>query len=268
MGWLQAIVLSAVQGITEFIPVSSSGHLVLMQHFLGVEIVEDNIFFEILVHFGTSLAILLVYYRDLAELARSCLSGERQRRLVAWRYVGCLAVGSLPVALAGLFFYDQLAAIFARPSLAALMLLITGAILYSSKFRPGTQLEVSIKFALLIGLAQAMALLPGISRSGITIVAALMIGVSRTEAGRFSFLLALPALFGASFLDFRKIDSLETLPMSLSMTLAALAVSAVVGYFSLKILLDFVHRGQLHYFSYYCVAAALVSLVLILGFNV
>ena len=263
----QALLLSIVQGVTEFIPVSSSGHLVLVQHFLGLALTDD-IFFEILTHAGTSVAIVLVYFKDLWRLADDCLFGEGAVRRQAWRYVGYIVVGSIPVALVGLFLMAPVVATFARPGLAAAMLLITATFLLLTKNHSGKGLEIGLMAALLIGLAQAFAPLPGISRSGITISTALLFGISRDEAGRFSFMLALPALLGAAFLDFRKIESLTDLPLSPAAIAVSFLVSATVGFFALKLLLNFVHRGQLHYFGYYCAGAGLLSLLLICFFGV
>ena len=263
MGLIQAVILSIVQGITEFIPVSSSGHLVLFQHFLGVEIAEDDIFFEILTHFGTSIAIFLVFFNDILDLANRAVSSDRQIRYDAWRYVGYIVIGSIPVAIVGVFLKDFVIQAFAVPALSATLLLLTGCILYLSKFRQAEGVAVTLGAALIIGLAQALAPMPGISRSGITIVAALLIGVSRPEAGKFSFMLALPALIGASLLDFIKIESLDSLSLSMPAIILSLTVSAAVGYVALKILLGFINRGHLHYFSYYCVAAGVISLILI-----
>lgn len=263
MGIIQAFILSVIQGITEFIPVSSSGHLVLFQSFLNVDIVEDDIIFEVLVHAGTSLSIFIVFYRDIEKIILDCFNSDKEKRYDAWRYVGYIGVGSIPVVLVAIFFMKPIVSSFASPTLAASLLLITGLILYSTRANTGEGKSVTLKSALLIGLAQAFSPLPGISRSGVTIAVALMIGISRKEAGRFSFMLALPALTGACLNDLLKKGSLETLALSPSAIIVSFAVSAVTGYIALRILLSFVQSGKIHYFAYYCVPASLIFLGLL-----
>jgi undecaprenyl-diphosphatase len=224
----EAAALAALQGLTEFLPVSSSGHLVLARSLLGAG--TGGITFEVVVHVGTLIAVLAVYARDLAAL------------------------------VGGLLLADRIEAAFDNPLLASVMLLATGAILYSTRSIPSRTTEIGLGpgRALLIGASQAVAILPGISRSGSTIAAGLHCGLGRRQAARFSFLLAIPAIAGAALLEVPKADfAVEWPPL-----LTGLAVSAIVGYAALRLLLRFLDSGRIHLFAWYCWAAGAAGVIL------
>jgi undecaprenyl-diphosphatase len=253
---IEALILGVVQGLTEFLPVSSSGHLVLGGRILSVD--SPGAGFEVLAHAGTLLAILIHYRRDLLGMAGSLVTFRRDEH---FRLAFLVLLGSIPAAAVGLGFGSRLEDLFDRPVLAAAMLLVTGLILLSLRFaKPGSN-PVRWTTALLIGCAQAFAILPGISRSGSTIVTGIHTGIDRAQAARFSFLLAIPALGGAALL--KGLDLAKTPPASGE--LAAFAVGAVAafvsGYLALRWLLGVISRGRLDRFGWYCLAVGAAALV-------
>ena len=194
----EAIFLGLLQGATEFLPVSSSGHLVMGQELLGLSL--TGITFEVVVHVATLLSVLVVYRVRILDLVRGALV---ERDAEAWRYVGLLALATFPVAVVGLTQGDRVEVLFETPATVGVALLFTGSFLLSTRWalRRKTEDRFGWRVAMLIGLAQCLALIPGISRSGITVTAALWLGVSPIEAAAFSFLLSIPAITGAAVLQ-------------------------------------------------------------------
>lgn len=259
----ESTLLGSVQGVTEFLPISSSGHLVIFQNLLGFK--EPQVLFDVVVHFGTLLAVVSVYRRDLWRIMVEVFTAFRETVRTqdfrkSWEAHPYLRLGvnlvlaTLPAAAAGVFFEDALERIFGSLSSAAGMLLITGTVLFFTRRSKDQAIDLeklSLLDGLAIGVAQAFALLPGISRSGMTIATGLFRGLNRDLAARFSFLLSVPAILGANVLEIHKIsghlDSKEGLPFFLG------GVTALVtGYLALRILLRMVHSGKLHHFAYYC----------------
>ena len=262
MNWIEAVVLGIVQGLTEFLPVSSSGHLVLIQHLFGL--IEPELLFDICVHVGTLAAVLIVFYRDILEMLktlvrlpelvrqsggiRALFTQNPDVRLMAMIVIGCI-----PTAVLGVIFAKMAEALFGTIWLVGIALLITGTFLWFTRQRKtvGRPIkEMTLKDALIIGLVQGMAIIPGISRSGATISAALYLGVDRELAGRFSFLLAIPAIIGALVLGLDSEAFHTSLPAG-TILLGSLA-AAVVGYLALVVLLKMVRKGQLYRFAPYC----------------
>ncbi len=259
----EATFLGVVQGLTEFLPVSSSGHLVAFQHLLGLQ--SPELLFDVVVHGGTLLAVLLVYGKDLweiikesffatAEMVRQGNVGAVWQNRPHFRLGAYLLIGTVPAAVAGLLFQDALEEAFASLLSVGCMLLVTGTVLFGTKLSkgPGRGLEdLSLRDCLVIGIAQSFALLPGISRSGITIATGLFCGLKRDLTARFSFLLSVPAILGANILQAYKaretLQEINAWPFLLG-GLAALAT----GYVALRLLLRVVHKGKLFHFSYYC----------------
>jgi undecaprenyl-diphosphatase len=243
MTLLSAVLLAALQGLTEFLPVSSSGHLVLAGMLL--EVPEGGVAFEVLVHLGTLLAVLAVYGRDLAALVAGCFRGDR----TSLRTAGLLALASVPAGAVGVFLGGAVESAFGNPVLVCVMLLVTGTVLYLTRFAPAPSREgPSPAGSLLIGIAQACAVLPGISRSGVTISTGLFRGLEQSKAARFSFLLSVPAIAGAGLVKLRDMGS----TLDAGVAAVALVVSAVVGYLALRILLRFLGSGRFGMFSWYC----------------
>lgn len=269
----EALLLGLVQGVTEWLPVSSSGHLVLTRTLLGV---EPTVFLDLLLHVAT-LGVILAYYRDtvrdvlealpggLAPLAgrapwRETWWGDEDRRLVV-----LVAAGSVPTAVIGFVFEETILALFGSPLAVGVALLATGMWLFAARFGrergPGLP---TLGAALLIGLAQGVAIAPGVSRSGATIVAALLLGVHRAEAVRFSFLLSVPAILGASLFQADAAALAGVRSSALAYGAGAL-VAVVVGYASLALLERLVERRAFSGFCWYCWAlgAIVVALALV-----
>ncbi len=240
----EAILLGIVQGATEFLPVSSSGHLVVSQELLSVEI--PGILFEVAVHLATLISILLVYRARVTELILGCLRGEGD----SWRYAGLLVLATIPAAVLGLFFEDAISSFFDDPAVVGYAFLVTGALLFSARaaLRREPTREPTIGTALLMGFAQAFALVPGISRSGSTVVAGLWGGVAGREAAAFSFLMAIPAILGAAIL---KLPEAQAAGLSTGALLAGSAAAAVTGVLAIRSFVALLRRQTFHSFAYY-----------------
>ena len=243
----EAVFLGALQGATEFFPVSSSGHLVVGQTLLGLEI--PGVQFEVAVHVATLISVLVVYRRRLIDLMYGTLRRDRD----ALRYVGLLALASLPAGIVGVFFLDPIQGLFESPFVTATALLVTGAILWSTRRALGRHVWRSPTWgaALLIGFAQALALVPGISRSGTTVAVALWLGVTAEEAAAFSFLMAIPAIAGAALLELPELAS-QGLTLSGTALTAGSIVAAVTGILAIKGFVALLARKTFHRFAIYC----------------
>ena len=243
----EAVFLGFLQGATEFFPVSSSGHLVVGQKLLDLEI--PGVQFEVAVHVATLFSILVMYRRRLIDLVRGALRRDSD----AWRYVGLLATATVPAGITGVFFRDEVAALFESPFVTATAFLVTGAILWSTRRAPRREVrsKPGWRVALLIGFAQAFALVPGISRSGTTVAMALWLGVSAEEAAAFSFLMAIPAIGGAALLQIPELAS-EGLTLSGAALAAGSIVAAITGVLAIKAFVAVLARRAFHRFAIYC----------------
>lgn len=268
-----AIFLGFLQGVAEFLPISSSGHLTLMQHFFGVSEV-DNLY-NILLHFATLIAVCAVYWKDIVEMVLEFFRGlavlfsrrgsrEVERVPVARRLVLMVILGTLPLALV-LPIEEQIETLGSSPIFVAVMLLVTGCILFfSDRLARGTKTArtATVKDALLVGLAQAFATIPGISRSGSTISAGMLLGFDRKFAVRYSFLLSLPAVLGATLVKVLKAFGGEGIdPALLPKYLVGMVVAGVVGYFSIRLVQLLADKGKFGKFAYYCWIAGAAALV-------
>lgn len=255
---LQAALLGLVQGITEFLPVSSSGHLVLSQKLLGLH--EPEMLFDVAVHVGTLFAVLMVFRADLYAMLRGLWASDTQARQ-GRRMLMLVIAGSIPTALMGLIFKDTFEALFASITAVGLALLVTGFILMATHYAPqatrGLE-QTGWGRAVLIGIAQGMAITPGISRSGTTIAAGLLLGLERELAARFSFVLSIPAILGALALQIKDLGATSQTPMA--PLIVGAVVAAITGYAALKLLIKLVKGGRLHWFAFYCWALGLAAL--------
>ncbi len=268
---LEGVVLGVLQGLTEFLPVSSSGHLVLMQYFLGLN--EPQVFIDVMLHLGTLGAVVIVYYESIRKLVGAGISAVANpvfyRRPVYsvnhssdLKLIWFILLGSIPAGIIIILFADQLESLFDNPTIVAVMLITTGIILQLPRLRGDVgERGRSLRFwhAPLIGIAQAFAIVPGISRAGSTISLALLLGLSPRAAARYSFLLSIPAIIGAVVLKFKEVTEITIVPISLVFGMLA---SFVVGYFALRVLLSVVNRGQFSGFSYYCFALGATVLII------
>jgi len=267
MNWFEALSLAVLQGLTEFLPVSSSGHLVLAQTFFGIDPASAFVY-DIVLHLGTAAAALLFYRRDVAALLRGLFPPYRQAPeslKKAQRLLLLLAVATVPTAIVGLVFKDFFESLFAAPAAVVVALVVTGAFLIASSRLPATTLPVANApwwRCALIGVAQGLAIVPGISRSGSTIVTGLAVGLRREDAVRFSFLLALPAIFGAALLQLRHPPS-DSSEVSPALAAAGFAAAAATGYLAILLVLRWTRAGKLWQFGLYCWAVAGLSAVVL-----
>lgn len=239
MEYAEAALLGVLQGITEFLPISSSGHLVLAQHFLGRSL-AGGITFEVVVHFG-SLFSILVYFR------------ERIWTMVTnARAVGLILISMVPAGLVGLLFKDTIEAWFQNPVFVSGALMVTGTLLYSTKFVPEARGPVTPMRAFGLGLAQAFAILPGISRSGTTIAIGSWLGIRREDLAEFSFIMVLPVIAGVTVLDLKDVVQAGITDTAATILAIGFLTSFVSGYFALKTLIHIFKRKGLHPFSWYC----------------
>lgn len=259
---LAAIFLGALQGLTEFLPVSSSGHLVLFQQFL--EVGEDHVLFDLVLHVGTLVPVLWFYRDQVMELVLDPIQGEGPMlERPGVRMLGLLVAASIPTAIIGLAFEDLFEQLFATPAALAVTFAITGCLLWASgRFdRSAQQRELTPALAFGLGLAQGFAITPGISRSGTTIAVALMLGLPRETAARFSFLMSVPAILGAVLLKLKDVEAAGLDPVQL---VAGGLTALVTGYLALVLLVKLVLAGRFSAFCWYAWFAAIVAGVIAL----
>lgn len=262
------ILLAVIQGLTEFLPVSSSGHLVLVESLLGARGPgggAPGVGFEVAVHVGTLVAIIVVYKRRIARLLGAIVSffasGFRrtEQNSEEVRYAGWLVLGSVPAAFVGLALRDSIVMLFDFPAVTSLLLVATGFYLLFSRIRSGGG-ALSGRAAIIIGLAQAVAILPGCSRSGWTITTGMLLGLGGREAAEFSFLLAIPAILGALALEIVK-GSFSVSPGELLLLLVGSVTAFVSGWLALRFLLRLLAAGRLYRFAYYLIPAGLAAFI-------
>ena len=270
--YLMSAVLGFVQGVAEFLPISSSGHLTLLQHFFGME--EPDNLFNILLHFATLLAVCVYYFQDVVEMIleffraiRDTFSRRPSRGNPpeARRLVLLIIVGTLPLFVVMLV-KDYVEALGGSPVFDSCALLVTGCILFVSDRMAGgrkTARNATLKDVLLVGLAQGCATIPGLSRSGCTISAGMAVGFDRKFAVRYSFLLSLPAVLGATILEIKDVIGAESglAQGVLPMYLLGMVIAGVVGYFSIRLVNLLASKGKFGAFAYYCWAVGLVALI-------
>lgn len=257
MSFAFTIFLAFVQGLTEFLPISSSGHLVLFQKLFNLS--EPPIFFDVMVHLGTALAVIFFFRSDLYKLIVGLFKNEKDQKLLLLN----LVIASIPAGLFGLLLNPFLGTIFNSFLILGLAYFFTAFLLFlSQKFNQGVKSGENLdwKKSFLVGIFQAIAILPGVSRSGSTIVAGLFNGLSLSEAFRFSFLLSIPAVLGAVFLEIGDLEKVDYLPQSF----LAMFIAGVVGYFTLLFLRKILILRRFHYFWLYCLIVGAISLLLFL----
>jgi len=246
---IEVLILAVVQGLTEWLPVSSSGHLVITQKILGL---NPPLIFDVILHVGTLIVILTVFRKDIYAIIKALL--KRDFETEEGKLALFIAVGSVPIAIIGFVFYDFLKSLFLNLVAVGLALLITGCVLFVSEKRTGKR-KMGILDSLLIGLAQGFAIIPGISRSGVTVATGLLRRVDKATAFKYSFLLSVPAVIGATVMESRELvmGNVDIVPLFLGAT-----VSMIVGYVSLKLLQKIVMNEKMHLFAYYCWTVGLV----------
>lgn len=245
-GW-QAALLGIIQGLTEFLPVSSSGHLVLSQALLGLKL--PGVTFEVVVHLATLCAVLWVYRAKVASLASGALAGRK----AAWIYIGLLALASIPAAVVGIAGEGFFTGLFGKPVWAAVFLVVTGFIVWSIQYTAPkeTKAQPGPGDAFKIGLAQAMAILPGISRSGSTVATGAALGIDAVKVAEFSFLMSVPAILGAGLLQVDEIGAIADSGGALSLSIG-FAAALVSGIAAIHLFVRMLENRTFHWFAIYC----------------
>jgi len=262
---LQALILGIVQGLTEFLPVSSSAHLVIMQHYLGFK--EPLLLFDVVLHTATLLALLVYFKEDIGKIILSLLrlreksSEERLNRKIFY----LILIGTIPTVALGLFLNQWAEIMFTSVAFTSFMLLITGFLLWigEKKINSGRGIgKMKIMDAFLVGIMQGIAIIPGISRSGATISTGLFRGIKKELAFRYSFLLSIPAIIGALSLQLKEAFTEQTLPPYPLSWIGGALTAALVGYFSLVLFRKIILKRKLSIFAYYCWTLGIVLLIM------
>ena len=260
MDWIQALILGLIQGLTEYLPVSSSGHLTIGQEILGVSS-EDNLAFDVVVHVATVLSTLVVLWGEIVWLLKGFFKFKMNEEM---RYVINILVSMIPVGIVGVFFKEQVETIFGSGLLVVgICLLVTAAMLTFTYFaRPRQKEKIGVKDAFIIGVAQACAVLPGLSRSGSTIATGLLLGNKKERMAQFSFIMVIPPILGEALLNVLKVakgeavfSTIGTLPL-----VVGFVAAFVSGCFACRWMIDIVKRGKLVYFGIYCAVVGLIAI--------
>jgi undecaprenyl-diphosphatase len=265
----QTIFLGIIQGLTEFLPISSSGHLVIFQHLIGLK--NPELLLDISLHVGTLVAVLIFFWADIKMMiyeSRGLVGNLFQKQnpssktqqfphaaLIVW-----IITGTIPTALIGILFSSFVQKMFGSPFFVGFMLIVTGAILGASRLIPDhftKKSHVGLMVSIAVGIAQGAAIIPGISRSGATIICGLFCGLNRELAGRFSFLLSIPSIIGATIVKF---DMTTITEIGFMPFFAGIFISFLVGLIALKITMNMVRKGNLYYFSPYCLLAGIIAI--------
>jgi len=261
MTWFEALILGILQGLTEFLPVSSSGHLEIAKALFGFE--EGNLTFTVVVHGATVMSTIVVFWHEISKLFKGSLEFKWNSET---RYISMILVSMVPIMIVGFFFKDQVESLFdGRLWIVGGALLLTATLLTFAHYNKDGQRDISFKDAFIIGLAQAVAVIPGLSRSGTTIATGLLLGNKRTVIAQFSFLMVLIPILGENLLKVIEImrdgsSALGGIPIAV-MGVGFLA-AFVAGLFACKFMINLVKKGKLIYFAIYCVFAAIVAFML------
>lgn len=268
MDIIDSFLLGLIQGLTEFLPISSSGHLVLGEALLGGKI-DKNITFEVVVHFGTLCSILVYYHKKIADILGSLWEllkhpasfSDKAATDNNIKLSGFILLSMIPALIVGLTMKETIENIFLNPFMVSMMLLITGVILYLTKYRDVFPNHMNSSRAFGIGLAQAFAILPGISRSGSTISLGLYLGIKREEVANFSFLMVIPVIAGAMLLEIKDMVEVGIQAQAVWSLTVGFLTSFISGYFALKYLIILLQQKGIHPFAWYCWILGTVGLI-------
>jgi undecaprenyl-diphosphatase len=254
---IEVLILAVIQGLTEWLPVSSSGHLVITQTVLGLNL---PLIFDVMLHVGTLFVVLIVFRKDIVNIIKAVV--KRDFETDEGKLVLFIVVGSVPIAIIGFLFHDVIESLFSNLLAVGVALIITGSVLFFSEKRKGNR-KMGIIDSLLVGLAQGAAIIPGISRSGLTVATGLLRKIDKATAFRYSFLLSVPAVIGATAMQSRDIilGNMDIAPLFLGAT-----ISMIVGYASLKLLQKIVMNEKFHLFAYYCWTVG-IAIILFISFQ-
>ncbi len=259
MDVIQALILGIIQGLTEFLPVSSSGHLEIGKVLLGVD-VEESLSFSVAVHGATVLSTIVVFWKDIVALIKGFFKFRWNEET---KFIALIAVSMIPVGIVGVFFKDSVESLFSgKILLVGFMLLVTAILLtLATVIKRKRETDITFRDALIIGVAQAIAVIPGISRSGATIATGLMLGKRRPEVARFSFLMVLIPILGANFLDIMSGSFSSEAGAGVLPIFVGFISAFVVGVFACKIMIKLINQNRLIWFALYCVVVATIAIV-------
>lgn len=259
MSWIEALLLGILQGLTEFLPVSSSGHLELGQAILNSDF-EENLSFAIVVHGATVLSTIVVFFSEIRKILGETFSFQWND---SKQFVSLILISMIPVAIVGIFFKENVESLYTgNVNFVGFMLLITALLLSLTSMIKTNEKEISWWKAFLIGIMQAVAVIPGISRSGATISAALLLGVKKELAARFSFLMVIIPILGANLLDLIRLSGDSQSTLSLSSLSIGFIGAFVAGLFACKLMINIVKRGRLFYFAIYCAIVGIIAILI------
>ena len=259
MTWIEALILGLIQGLTEFLPVSSSGHLEIGKVLLNVEVKED-LTFTVLVHFATVLSTITVFFGELKELARGLFAFRWNAET---KYVSRILLSMVPVLIVGILFKDEVESLFSgNLKLVGVALLVTAALLISTQLVKAGTKKIPFLDALLMGIAQAIAVIPGISRAGATISTGLLLKNDRSEVARFSFLMVLIPIIGAALLDILSLSSSNSEPaISTGSLIIGFLAAYISGYLACSWMIRLVKKGNLYWFAIYCSLVGVIAII-------
>jgi len=257
---VEAIILGIIQGLTEFLPVSSSGHLELAKYALGdTSIAEESMMTTVFLHFATALATIFVFKNDILELIKQFFDKSTSE---GRKYVGLIIVSMIPAAFIGFFFDELIESFFHQQlTLVGACLIFTGLLLYISEKLTTTKKRIGIVSAFIIGLSQGVAILPGISRSGSTIATSLMLGIDKKESAKFSFLMVIPLIFGKIAKDLISGDFLDHMPSPIYLILGFLA-AFITGVWACRFMISIVSKSKLSWFAIYCTIVGILAITI------
>lgn len=260
MSFLEALILGIVQGLTEFLPVSSSGHIELAKGILKTDIKEGSMLMTVVLHFATALSTVVIFRKDIAEIFKGLFQFKNND---AFQFSLKIVLSMIPAAFVGVVFNDAIEELFdGNFLLVGLMLLVTAVLLFFADKAKNTSKNVSIGSAIIVGISQAIAILPGVSRSGATISTSVLLGVDRTRAARFSFLMVVPLIFGKMAKDILSDEfttsSIDSIPL-----IVGFVAAFITGLFACKWMIALVKKSKLIYFSIYCIIAGAYALFIL-----
>ena len=261
MNEIDAIILGVIQGLTEFLPVSSSGHLEITRELLDTnQLPSDNLLMTSVLHFATALSTILVFRKDIYNLIKGLFDKENKP---SKSYIIKILIAIVPAGLVGFLLSDEIEFLFSgNMTLVGIMLIITGTLLFLTKILKTKNFKISSLHALIIGLSQAFAVIPGISRSGATICTSLFLGNNKSEAAKFSFLIVIPVIFGAILKDVLSGDIFDN-EIKISILIIGFISSFLTGVLACKLMLKIVANNNLIYFSFYCFVLGIISIFII-----
>jgi len=261
---IKAIILGLVQGLSEFLPISSSGHLVIFAEILNFQ--EEGIAFEVFVHFGTLLSVLLAFRQEISKMITAPYAiwvnksiDPELKEFINWDFY--VIIATIPAVIIGFTLKDQIEGLFSNILLVFLTLMVTAILMITAQFLKFRNKDLNYSRSFLIGIAQAIAILPGISRSGSTIFMGMSLGVEREKVARFSFIMSLPAVFGATILKLKDLIDAPAVSSGILNLIIGTIVAFVSGYFAIIWLLDIVKKGKLQLFGYYCLVLSISGLI-------